>query len=416
MQRILILGAGFAGLWSAIGAARRRDELGIDPARLEILVIDQHPWHSIRVRNYESELEQTRVPLAEVLDPVGVKHLAGLVTDIDVMKREVAYEAGDRTQHLIYDRVVMALGSHLFRPAIPGLRTCGFDVDTYEAGSRLNQHVADLPKGPSGPDQYTAVVVGGGLTGIEAATELVSKLKRARETAPVSAQTPPVRVILVDRNAWIGSDMGDSARPVIAEALQALGVETRVGASLTAVESDAATVDDERIPTRTVVWCAGMRANPLTEDIPVPRDRLGRLPVDPFMRVPGVPAVFAAGDAAWLPIDGTHLSVMSCQHGRPMGRFAGNNVVSDLVGQPMLPLSIDWYTTILDLGAWGAVYTEGWDRVVVTKGAEAKRTKEVINRERIYPPRSGDRREILNAAAPVVQKPPPVFSNLGTSS
>jgi len=416
MQRIVILGAGFAGLWSAIGAARRREELGIDPTRLAIVVIDQNPWHSIRVRNYESELEQTRIPLTEVLDPVGVEHLAGLVTDIDVLKREVAYQAGDRSQSLTYDRVVMALGSRLFRPAIPGLRTCGFDVDTYEAGCRLNQHVADLPKAASGPGQYTAVVVGGGLTGIEAATELVSKLRRARETAPVSAHTPPVRVILVDRNAWIGSDMGDSARPVIAEALQTLGVETRVDASLTAVEADAAIVDGERIPARTVVWCAGMRANPLTEDIPVPRDRLGRLPVDPFMRVPGVPAVFAAGDAAWLPIDGKHLSVMSCQHGRPMGRFAGNNVVSDLVGQPMLPLSIDWYTTILDLGAWGAVYTEGWDRVVVTKGAEAKRTKEIINRERIYPPRSGKRREILDAAAPVVQKPPPVFSNLQTSS
>ncbi|MBV8511043.1 MAG: FAD-dependent oxidoreductase, partial [Xanthobacteraceae bacterium] len=319
MQRILILGAGFAGLWSALGAARRRDELGIDPARLEILVIDQNPWHSIRVRNYESELEQTRIPLTEVLDPVGVKHLAGLVTDIDVLKREVAYQAGDQGHLLTYDRVVIALGSHLFRPAIPGLRTCGFDVDTYDAGCRLNQHVADLPKGPSGPGQYTAVVVGGGLTGIEAATELVSKLKQARGSAPVTAETPPVRVVLIDRNAWIGSDMGDSARPVIAEALQALGVETRVDASLTAVEADAAIVDDERIPTRTVVWCAGMRANPLTEDIPVPRDRLGRLPVDPFMRVVGVPAVFAAGDAAWLPIDGKHLSVMSCQHGRPMG-------------------------------------------------------------------------------------------------
>jgi len=416
MQRILILGAGFAGLWSAISAARRREELGIDPARLEILVIDQNPWHSIRVRNYESELEQTRVPLREVLDPVGVKHLAGLVTDIDVMKREVAYTAGDQTQSVTYDRLVMALGSRLARPAIPGLDTYGFDVDTYEAGCRLNQHVADLPMGSSGPAQYTALIVGGGLTGLEAATELVSKLKQAREGAPVTAQTPPVRVILVDRNAWIGSDMGDSARPVIAEALQALGVETRVGASLTAVESDAAIVNGERIPTRTVVWCAGMRANPLTEGIPVPRDRLGRLPVDPFMRVPGVPAVFAAGDSAWLPIDGKHLSVMSCQHGRPMGRFAGNNVVSDLAGQPMLPLSIDWYTTILDLGAWGAVYTEGWDRLVVTKGAEAKRTKEIINRDRIYPPRSGNRREILDASAPVVQKPPPVFGNLGTSS
>src|ERR1700749_3409231 len=123
MQRILILAAGFAGLWSAIGAARRRDEFGLDPARLEILVIDQNPWHSIRVRNYESELAQTRVPLTKVLDPVGVKHLAGVVTDIDVTKREVVYAASSLTHQLTYDRLVMALGSRLVRPAIPGLET-----------------------------------------------------------------------------------------------------------------------------------------------------------------------------------------------------------------------------------------------------------------------------------------------------
>jgi len=89
-----------------------------------------------------------------------------------------------------------------------------------------------------------------------------------------------------------------------------------------------------------------------------------------------------------------------------MGRFAGYNVVSDLLGAPMLPLQIDWYVTCLDLGPWGAVYTEGWDRHVAATGEEAKRTKEIINRQRIYPPRSRNRREILDAAAPVVQAPP----------
>ena len=89
-----------------------------------------------------------------------------------------------------------------------------------------------------------------------------------------------------------------------------------------------------------------------------------------------------------------------------MGRFAGHNVVCDLLGEPILALNIDWYTTILDLGPWGAVYTEGWDRRVVAQGAVAKRTKETINRQRIYPPTSRNRREILAAAAPVVQKPP----------
>jgi NADH dehydrogenase len=73
----------------------------------------------------------------------------------------------------------------------------------------------------------------------------------------------------------------------------------------------------------------------------------------------------------------------------------------------MLPLSIDWYTTILDLGPWGAVYTEGWDRQLVAEGAAAKKTKQTINCERIYPPRNRVREDILRAAEPVVQTPPP---------
>jgi len=180
--------------------------------------------------------------------------------------------------------------------------------------------------------------------------------------------------------------------------------------SVAAVDAGGATLQGgERIEAETVVWCAGMRAHPLTAAFPVERDRLGRLPVEPTLKIAGLAAEFAAGDVASFAIDGTHGCVMSCQHGRPMGRFAGHNAVCDLLGRPMLPLSIPWYTTILDLGPWGAIYTEGWERRLVSRGAEAKRTKELINRERIYPPRSGDRQAILDAAAPTVQTPPVKF-------
>jgi NADH dehydrogenase len=72
----------------------------------------------------------------------------------------------------------------------------------------------------------------------------------------------------------------------------------------------------------------------------------------------------------------------------------------------MLPLQIDWYTTVCDLGPWGAVYTEGWERKLVSEGEAAKATKRTINGERIYPPRSGCREELFRAAAPIVQTPP----------
>jgi NADH dehydrogenase len=410
MQRILVLGAGFAGLWSAVGAARKLDELGIGPDRIEVMVVNRTAWHSIRVRNYEADLDETRLPLEQVLGPIGVRDVEGEVTDIDFSGRRVACSTRGGPQSLSYDRLVFALGSRLVRPPIPGLETHAFDVDTYEAGVRLNDHIATLPSRQSSSGQYNVLVVGGGLTGIEVATEMFGKLRAAIADAPASDPEPSPRVILAERQPWIGSDMGESARPVIAEALQALGIETRVGVSVASVDEQGATLTSgERIAASTVVWCAGMQAHPLTARFPVERDRLGRLPVDPCLKIKGMAAEFAAGDVAWLAIDATHLSVMSCQHGRPMGRFAGHNVVSDLMGEPMLPLSIDWYVTCLDLGPWGAVYTEGWDRRVASKGAAAKRTKEIINRQRIYPPRSRDRREILDASVPLVQKPPSLF-------
>src|SRR5215471_6508570 len=89
LQRILVLGAGFSGLWSAIGAARKLDELGIGPDQIEIVVINRTAWHSIRVRNYEANLDETRVPLTDVLDPVGVKHIAAEITAIDVTARTI---------------------------------------------------------------------------------------------------------------------------------------------------------------------------------------------------------------------------------------------------------------------------------------------------------------------------------------
>lgn len=89
-----------------------------------------------------------------------------------------------------------------------------------------------------------------------------------------------------------------------------------------------------------------------------------------------------------------------------MGRYAGHNVAADLLGAPMLSLSIPWFSTIVDLGPAGAVHTEGWDRHIVATGINAKRTKQTINRQRIYPPRTGIAADLLRAAAPIIQPPP----------
>jgi NADH:ubiquinone reductase (H+-translocating) len=391
MSEVLVLGSGFAGLWAALGAARRLDELGATHGGVNVTVLSSQPYHDIRVRNYESDLTPCRIPLKDVLDPAGVGHIAADVTAIHPTSRTVTTSVGAHT----YDRLVIALGSQVVRPDIPGLHEFGFDVDTYDAAVRLQRHLAALADGPHTPAAGNAIVVGAGLTGIETACELPGRLPA------------PARVLLVDHNPHVGSDMGTSARPVIEAALRTNRVESRLGVRVTEVDEGGATLSTgEKLAASTVVWCAGMRANPLTADLGVARDRLGRVPVDDYLRVDGVDDVFAAGDVAAARMDDTHLSVMSCQHGRPMGRFAGYNVISDLLGEPMLSLRIPWYVTVLDLGPAGAVYTEGWDRQVVASGSEAKATKRTINAERIYPPLNGNRDAVLAAAAPTLQSRP----------
>jgi NADH:ubiquinone reductase (H+-translocating) len=351
------------------------------------------------VRNYEADLTACRIPLADLLDPAGVAHIATEVTAIDTDARTVTTSSGETYG---YDRLVLAAGSHVLKPAIPGLREFGFDVDTYDGAIRLQHHLRGLADGIPTPAAATVVVVGAGLTGIEAACELPNRLRALFAGGAVTA-----RVVLVDRRPLVGSDMGASARPVIEQALSDNGVETRTDVSVAAVSKGGVSLSSgEQLEAATVVWCAGMRASSLTEQLPVARDRLGRVPVDDYLRVIGAPSVFAAGDVAAARMDDEHLSVMSCQHGRPMGRYAGYNVISDLFGEPMLALRIPWYVTVLDLGPAGAVYTEGWDRMVVSNGAQAKATKQAINTRRIYPPLTGNRTDLLAAAAPDLQARP----------
>ncbi|MBV2182138.1 MAG: FAD-dependent oxidoreductase [Castellaniella sp.] len=400
--RILILGAGFAGLWAAVGAARKISGSAHVHGPIEILVVNARPFHSIRVRNYEPDLEVTKVPLADVLDPIGVAWLQATVTRIDVASRQVQVRLADGASRVLdYTRLVFALGSALVRPAVPGLAEHALDVDTYEGALRLHEHLASLPARPASTGRYTAIVIGAGLTGTEIASELPDRLAR------VAGAREDVRVILMDRNEQIAHAMGE-AQPVIEQAMRAMGVELRPAVQVSRVtQAGVELVGGEVIPASTVIWCGGMRANELTAQVPGEHDELGRLLVDNCLRVRGVDGVFAAGDSARSLIDGKQPSIMSCQYGRPMGRFVGHNVAADLLGEPLLPLSIDWYTTIVDLGPWGAVYTQSRDRILVAQGAQAKRTKRLINRERIYPPLNRNRDDILTAGAPTVQTPPP---------
>src|SRR5262249_46744198 len=153
--------------------------IGAAASDVEILVINRNPYHNIRVRNYEVDLSEAALPLAGLLDPIGVHHRVGEVASIDSARREITVAAGDGKETLACDRIVLALGSEVMRPDIPGLAVHGFDVDCYAAAERLDAHLAVLGRSAPSPGRATVVVVGAGFTGIEVATEMPDKLARA---------------------------------------------------------------------------------------------------------------------------------------------------------------------------------------------------------------------------------------------
>ncbi len=94
VKRVLVLGSGFAGLWAALGAARRLDEFGAAQGAVDITVISSQPYHDIRVRNYEADLSPCRIPLRELLDPAGISHITADVTGIDASAALVSTAGG----------------------------------------------------------------------------------------------------------------------------------------------------------------------------------------------------------------------------------------------------------------------------------------------------------------------------------
>ncbi|HEE6563027.1 TPA: FAD-dependent oxidoreductase [Acinetobacter baumannii] len=393
-KRIIIAGSGFAGLWAAL-AAQRATHLASQEQNIEVMMVSPSPNVGIRPRLYEAVLENMNPDISELLSVVGVKFLAGWVNKIDVNQQtiEVATTDGNK-QNLSYDRFVLATGSTTFMPPIPGLKEYGFSVNTLEDAEKLDHHLKNLATKPANAARNTVVVAGGGLTGLETVTEMPERLRS------ILGETD-VRVVLVDSSTEIGAAMGDQAASVIREALNELGVEGKAGLRVTALDATGVTLSNgEKIETETVIWTAGMRANPLASQIAGEKDNLGRLIGDAYLHAPEAKNIFVTGDTVKVPTDDLgNFNVMSCQHAMSLGRVAGYNAAAELVDLPLHPYSQPKYVTCVDLGPWGALYTEGWDRQVQFVREEAKKIKQEINTVWIYPP-VADREAVFAIANP----------------
>ena len=384
MNSILIVGAGFAGMYAALSAARLRDDQGVSSDTLEIVVVAPEPQLVIRPRLYERAPETMVAPLAEVFEAVAVRYEKGRVDVIDSAGRSVLIVGPDGMRRSPrYDRLVLAAGSLGAKPDIPGLAKYGFSADQLDDAIALDRHLSALANRPSSVARNTVVVAGGGFTGIEVATEMPSRLRA------ILGPQADVRVLIVDRSEVIAPAMGPAPRPLIEKALREAGVETRLGVGVSSLTESGVTLSDgQSIESATVIWAAGFRASPLTAQIPAERDRSGRLLVDRNLRVAEVPTIFAAGDTAHAATDDLgHLALMSCQHANRLGASAGFNAAADLLGVPLEPYQQKNYVTCLDLGPSDAVFTRGWDAKVEMSGDKAKAMKREINTQWIYPPR-----------------------------
>jgi len=367
MTDILVLGGGFAGFWAALAARRVAGE------NAEIALVSRAPVFEMRPRLYEAHPETLGVDIREPLRAAGIGFIEGEATGLDVAARKLMLAGGSA---LGYRRLVIATGSALRRPPVPGADRA-FSIDTQAEAIRFDRRLAEI----AGEKGATVAIIGAGFTGIELALELRDRIEVH------GGEGERLRVVLIDRAPEIGTELGTNPRPVIQAALDAAGVECRMGSAMTAIADDGVSLaDGTRIAADAVVLTCGMAASDFTRHVPGERDALGRLVVDRRLRAPAASGVFVTGDAAAADTGDGHLALQSCQHALQLGRFAGENAARDLLAMPLIDYAQPRYGTCLDLGRFGAMRTLGWDRQVLEAGPETKERKRLINTKLIYPP------------------------------
>lgn len=331
--RVVIVGAGFAGFH----AARRLTRLARGRAEITVLnSTDYFLYLPLLPEVAAGALEPTRVtvPLASSLP--GARVIVGEADHIDLHQRRVDYRLpeGGRGE-LGYDRLVLAVGSVNKLLPVPGLTEHAHGFRGVPEAVYLHDHIVrqiELAEVARDPDERRArctfVVVGAGYTGTEVAAH------GQLFTDELAAQRPRLDV----RPRWLLLDVADRVLPELdprmsataRRVLDARGVDVRMGTSVReATAGGARLTDGEYVPTRSLVWCVGVRPDPLVTDLGL-RTQRGRLIVDEYLSVPGYPEVFACGDAAAVP-DLTRpgeITAMTAQHAQRQGRLVARNIAA----------------------------------------------------------------------------------------
>jgi NADH:ubiquinone reductase (H+-translocating) len=333
--RVVVVGGGFAGYNAVRSLARTVGDTA------EIVLISPTNYFLYlpllpEVASGVLEPRRISVSLAATL-PRSVTHAHGEVDELDLAQRSVRWMDPEGRHHTTtYDRLVLAVGSvHKLMP-IPGLSEYAHGFRGIPEALYLRDHLIrqiDLAAGTDDPAERRArctfVVVGAGYTGTEVAAQGVlftRDLARARGLGEDA-----VRWVLVSRGKVLAG-LDDHLAATADRVLRARGVEVRTGETIEEATADGVRLrDGEHVPTRTLLWCVGVRPDPLIESVGLELAE-GRVVVDQTLTVPGHPEVFACGDAAAVPDVQRpgHLTAMTAQHAERQGRLAGHNVAASL--------------------------------------------------------------------------------------
>ena len=354
---VLVLGGGFGG----IGAARKLKEADVD-----VTLIDKHDYHTFQPLLYQvaTDLLETTAcghPLRDLFheQPHVTVHEA-TVTGIDLAGREVQFA---EMAPAAYDFLVLSLGARANFFGVEGAEEHAFPMYTLADAVRLREHVltrweaADRDPALVDDGAVTVVVVGGGPTGIESAGAL-AELYRSNfaQDYPGIAQDK-ARLVLVEAGPELMPMFRSEIRSYTKKALEKRGVEVLLGEVVARIEPTRVTLKSGTvIPAHTLVWGAGLQANPLADALGLELQHGNRIPVEPDLSVAGHPEVFAVGDVAWITDTKTNdvlpqLGSVALQ----AGEHAGENVARLVAGKETEPFAYHDKGTMATIGRGAAV-------------------------------------------------------------
>lgn len=333
--RIVIVGAGFAGYNCARALSRQAK------GAAEIVLInplDYFLYVPLLPEVAAAILEPRRVAVSLTGTLPGVRLVLGHAHDIDLDARRVTYtDPEDREGSLTYDRLVLTVGSVNKLLPIPGVTEHAHGFRGMPEALYLRDHMVrqvELAGATDDPAERAArttfVVVGAGYTGTEVAAHGVLFTESlARENAGLQ-DGPRPRWLLVDVADRLLPGLDERLSRTADRVLRGRGVDIRTRTSVKEATSEGVLLDDgEFIASRSLIWCVGVRPDPLVDGLGLPTDK-GRLCVDAYLTVPGHPEVFACGDAAAVP-DLTRpgeVTPMTAQHAQRQGKVAAHNVAA----------------------------------------------------------------------------------------